>query len=69
LSETVGSGKAYVLRDGEVFTATWNRAFVDSGTTFVLGDGAVMNFAPGQIWVALTDREPEFTWRAVEKTK
>jgi hypothetical protein len=34
-----------------------------------LGDGAVMNFAPGQIWVALTDREPEFTWRAVEKTK
>jgi len=69
LSDTVGSGKAYVLRDGEVFTATWNRAFVDSGTTFVLGDGAVMNFAPGQIWVALTDREPEFTWRAVEKTK
>jgi len=69
LSETVGSGKAYVLRDGEVFTATWNRAFVDSGTTFVLGDGAVMKFAPGQIWVALTDREPEFTWRAVEKTK
>jgi len=69
LSETVGSGKAYVLRDGEVFTATWNRPFVDSGTTFTLGDGAVMNFAPGQIWVALTDREPEFTWRAVEKTK
>jgi hypothetical protein len=28
-----------------------------------------MNFAPGQIWVALTDREPEFTWRVAEKTK
>jgi len=69
LSETVGTGKAYVLRDGEVFTATWNRAFSDSGTTFTLGDGAVMNFAPGQIWVALTDREPEFTWRAIDKSK
>jgi len=69
LSETVGTGKAYVLRDGEVFTATWNRAFVDSGTTFALGDGGVMNFAPGQIWVALTDREPEFTWRAIDKSK
>jgi hypothetical protein len=69
LSETVGTGKAYVLRDGEVFTATWNRAFPDSGTTFKLGDGSEMNFAAGQIWVALTDREPDFTWRAVEKTK
>jgi hypothetical protein len=69
LSETVGTGKAYVLRDGQLFTATWNRAFPDSGTTFTLADGSIMNFAAGQIWVALTDREPEFTWRSVEKTK
>ncbi len=68
-SETVGTGKAYVLRNGEVFNATWSRAFPDSGTTFTLGDGSTMNFAAGQIWVALTDREPEFTWRSVEKTK
>ena len=69
LSETVGTGKAYVLRNGEVFSATWNRPFLDSGTTFSLADGSTMNFAAGQIWVALTDREPEFTWRTVEKTK
>jgi hypothetical protein len=69
LSETIGTGKAYVLRDGEVFTATWNRAFADSGTTFSRSDGSPMNFAPGQIWVALTDREPEFTWRSVDETK
>ena len=69
LSETIGSGKAYVLRDGEVFLTTWNRAFEDSGTTFTLADGSVMNFAPGQVWVALTDREPEFTARIVEKSK
>ena len=69
LSKTVGSGKAYILRDGQMFATTWNRAFPDSGTTFNLPDGTAMNFAPGQIWVALTDREPEFTWRTVEKTK
>lgn len=69
LSETFGTGKAYVLRDGELFYTTWNRPFADSGTTFSLSDGSLMNFAPGQIWVALTDREPEFTWRSVEETK
>lgn len=68
-SETVGTGKAYILRDGELFITQWNRAFPDSGTTFTLPDGSTMNFAPGQIWVALTDREPEFTWRVAEKTK
>lgn len=69
LSETIGSGKAYVLRDGEVFLTTWNRAFEGSGTTFTRPDGTVMNFAQGQVWVALTDREPEFTARIVEKNK
>ena len=69
LSETIGTGKAYVLRDGELFATTWNRPFADSGTTFTLPDGSPMFFAPGQVWVALTDREPEFTSRIVDKTK
>jgi len=69
LSETIGTGKAYVLRDGELFATTWNRPFADSGTSFTLPDGSPMLFAPGQVWVALTDREPEFTSRAIEKTK
>ena len=69
LSETVGTGKAYVLRNGELFATTWNRAFADAGTSFTLPDGSAMNFAAGQVWVALTDREPEFTSRVVEKTK
>jgi hypothetical protein len=69
LSETIGSGIAYVLRDGEVFVTTWSRPNADSGTTFSLSDGSVMNFAPGQVWVALTDREPEFTSRIVDETK
>lgn len=69
LSKTVGSGKAYVLRNGEMFQTRWNRAFEGSGTTFTLADGSVMKFDPGQIWIALTDREPEFTSRVSVKTK
>lgn len=68
-SQTVGSGKAYVLRNGELFATTWNRSFEDSGTTFTLKSGEQMNFAPGQIWIALTDREPDFTSRLTSKTK
>ena len=68
-SQTVGSGKAYVLRDGQRFTTTWSRPSVDAGTTFTFADGTVMNFDPGQIWIALTDREPDFTSPPVTKTK
>lgn len=68
-SQTVGTGKAYVLRDGQRFVTTWNRPSTDSGTTFTFTDGTVMNFDPGQIWMALTDREPDFASPPVAKTK
>jgi hypothetical protein len=67
-SQTVGSGKAYVLRNGQRFEVQWNRPTIDSGTTFTLPDGTVMNFDPGQIWIALTDHEPDFTSPPVPKT-
>jgi hypothetical protein len=60
-SQTVGTGKAYVLRDGNVIQATWNRMDALSPTTWVDTTGAEIKFAPGQIWVALTDKEPDFT--------
>jgi hypothetical protein len=68
-SQTVGTGKAYVLRDGQRFITTWNRPSADSGTTFTFADGAIANFDPGQIWIALTDREPDFTSPPTAKTK
>jgi hypothetical protein len=68
-SQTIGTGKAYVLRDGERFETTWNRAFADSGTTFTMADGSQLNFAAGQIWVALTDREPIFTSPISDESK
>ena len=60
-SNTVGSGKAYVLRDSTVIQATWNRPDVLSPTTWTDSSGAEIKFAPGQVWVALTDKEPDFT--------
>ena len=68
-TQTVGTGKAYVLRDGQRFVTTWDRPSTDSGTTFTFANGTVMNFDPGQIWIALTDREPDFTSPPVAKTK
>lgn len=68
-SNTIGTGKAYVLRDGQRYMTTWSRIDADSGTTFTLPNGEVINFDPGQIWIALTDREPVFTSPAPAKSK
>lgn len=69
LSETVGSGEAYVLRDGKAFRSTWSRLNPESGTQFVYADGARVNFASGQVWIALTDRQPIFTSPPKPSTK
>ncbi|MFI5684162.1 DUF3048 domain-containing protein [Streptomyces sp. NPDC051636] len=50
-TETVGSGKAEVLRDGKAFHARWKRATAAGGTDFTVGDGTPLNFAAGQVWV------------------
>ena len=64
-SQTVGTGKGYVLRDGTVIQATWTRPDVVSPTTWTDATGAEIKFAPGQVWVALTDKEPDFTRKSV----
>jgi hypothetical protein len=61
-SQTVGSGKGYILRDGQMFQATWKRNSPEEGTTWNALDGSEIKFAAGQIWVALTDKEPAFTY-------
>lgn len=60
-SNTVGTGSGYILRDGKSFTATWARASAGVSTIWTGLDGNEITFAPGQVWVALTDTEPDFT--------
>jgi hypothetical protein len=60
-SQTVGSGTAYLLRDGRAYPIFWNRVSADKPTTWTLKDGSPANFVRGQIWIALTDTEPKFT--------
>lgn len=60
-SATVGSGDGYILRDGKYFRAHWNRPNAQSGTQWTDDSGQPINFASGQIWVALTDKAPIFT--------
>ena len=67
-SNTVGSGGAYLLRDGKEIPIYWNRVSAESGTTWTLKDGTSANFAKGQIWIALTDTEPIFTFPAAAVT-
>jgi len=61
-SQTVGTGRGFILRDGKTFIALWSRPTDADGTTWTLADGSEIRFAPGQIWVALTDTKPDFTY-------
>lgn len=53
LVQTVGTGKATVLRDGKAYDARWSRPSEKAGTTFTTTSGQPMTFAPGQVWIVL----------------
>ena len=57
LVETVGQGKALVLRDGRMWSTTWSRPTAESGTTFSLSNGTKMPFAVGQEWIVLMNKD------------
>lgn len=50
-TETVGSGRATVLRDGRAWDVNWKREKAADGTSFTTDDGTPVNFAKGQVWV------------------
>lgn len=56
-ADTIGTGKAIVLRDGKGWNVTWSRPRAQDGTVFTLPDGSVLTFKPGQTWVVLLDKE------------
>ncbi|WP_306336645.1 DUF3048 domain-containing protein [Streptomyces sp. KL118A] len=54
--ETVGRGKALVLRNGKRYPTRWERSAATGGTTFTRPNGQPMPFAPGQVWMVYADR-------------
>lgn len=59
-SATVGSGRGFILRDGRYFSANWNRPDEMSGTKWTDSAGTQIPFARGQVWIALTEKDPQF---------
>ena len=56
MSETIGSGKAVVLRDGRAYQALWSRTSKSGGTKWTQVNGRPLPFAPGQVWVLLANK-------------
>lgn len=56
MSETVGKGKATVLRNGRAYSVRWVRRDAADGTRW-LYRGRDFPMAPGQIWIVLLDDE------------
>jgi hypothetical protein len=65
-SATVGEGRGYILRDGKSFAAFWSRPDAASGTQWRSKNGEEITFSKGQIWVALTDKEPVFSAKSAD---
>jgi len=59
-SATVGNGTGWVLRDGFAIHGTWSRPDQSSGTKWIDDEGKEIKFAPGKVWIALTDQIPAF---------
>jgi len=53
MSVLTGSGKGYVLRDGEMIPVTWSRPDLRGTTTFTSPSGAKVGLAPGRTWVEI----------------
>lgn len=51
--ESVGAGRALVLRDGRAYEGRWARPTVAAGTTFTTPAEQPLPFATGQTWVVV----------------
>ncbi|MGW3471351.1 DUF3048 C-terminal domain-containing protein [Saccharopolyspora sp. NPDC000995] len=57
-AETVGGGRAVVLREGLSFEARWSRPAPEVGTAYTTPAGEPIPFAPGQVWIVLNPLRP-----------
>lgn len=55
-TETVGTGDAWMFRDGRVWPVTWSRPTAKAGTTWTY-KGSQVALDPGQVWILLLDND------------
>ncbi len=53
IADEVGSGRAFLFRDGKVVKGKWTREEVGGAVTFETKSGDGFVFAPGSIWIEL----------------
>lgn len=62
--KTIGEGKATVMRDGQVISATWEKDALTSRTKFYDETNKEIQFNPGPTWIEITNPDagtaPEF---------
>jgi hypothetical protein len=51
--DQTGAGKAFILRDGRLIAARWERRSLDDVTTYTTRGGDDVTLAPGRTWVEL----------------
>jgi hypothetical protein len=64
-----GTGTGYLLRNGSVTKVKWERPTPEAPTTWTLEDGSEAFFQRGQVWIFLTDQEPEFEFAPTKARK
>jgi hypothetical protein len=66
--QTVGSGEAIILRNGQLFSALWSRPDSQSGTTFTDTLGNPVPFHPGHTWIALYNKDRDVVIKSTNAT-
>jgi hypothetical protein len=63
LSQTVGTGKFTLYRDGKAITGTWLRASPVRATRYFDPKGKEVSFKPGKTWVMLAPQTSQVSNR------
>lgn len=58
--DSVGSGSAFVLRDGKRFDVRWSRPSARQRTTFTTAAGQEVPMAPGPVWIFLVPERESY---------
>ena len=56
LYETIGTGDAFIFKNGEAIEGTWSKKKRTARTLFYDEDGEEIQFVPGQIWIEVVPK-------------